>query len=66
MNGDGRIPDEEAGMTHPDAREIRVPGTRRPDFAEECHRPCHQVAQTDMADTSMQQFMEEIPAGVEN
>lgn len=39
--------------------QIWVPDTRRPDFAEECRRQCRLVAQTDAADTSMQQFMDE-------
>lgn len=39
--------------------QIWVPDTRRPDFAEECHRQIRLVAQADMADTAMQQFMDE-------
>ena len=45
--------------------QIWVPDTRRPDFAEECRRQCRLVAQADMADTSMQQFMDEALADVE-
>jgi hypothetical protein len=39
--------------------QIWVPDTRRPDFAEECHRQCLLVAQADSADTAMQQIMHE-------
>ena len=44
--------------------QIWVPDTRRPNFAEECRRQCDLVAQADMADTSMQQFMDEALADV--
>lgn len=44
--------------------QIWVPDTRRPDFAEECRRQCHLATQTDMADTDMQQFMDEALADV--
>lgn len=44
--------------------QIWVPDTRRPDFAEECRRQCLLVAQTDRADTAMQQFMDEALADV--
>jgi hypothetical protein len=39
--------------------QIWVPDTRRPDFAQECRRQCRLVVQADMAQTSMQQFMDE-------
>jgi hypothetical protein len=39
--------------------EIWVPDTRRPGFAEECQRQSRLVAQADIADTNMQQLMEE-------
>ena len=45
--------------------QIWVPDTRRPDFAEECRRQCCLVAQSDMADTSMQQFMNDALAEVD-
>ncbi|MDP4027440.1 MAG: antitoxin MazE family protein [Gallionella sp.] len=45
--------------------QIWVPDTRRPDFEAECRRQCRLVAQADMADTSMQQFMDEVLADVD-
>jgi len=45
--------------------QIWVPDTRRPDFVEECRRQCHLVAQADMADESMQKFMDEALADVD-
>lgn len=45
--------------------QIWVPDTRRPEFAEECRRQCHLVAQADMTDTSMRQFMDEALADVD-
>lgn len=45
--------------------QIWVPDTRRPDFAEECRRQSRLVAQTDMADTDMQHFMDEALANVD-
>jgi len=39
--------------------QIWVPDTRQPDFAEECRRQCHLVAQADMTDTDMQHLMDE-------
>lgn len=38
--------------------QIWVPDTRRPNFAEECRRQCHLVAQADMADADMQHLMD--------
>lgn len=38
--------------------QIWVPDTRRPDFAEECHRQSRLAAKADKADTDMQQFMD--------
>lgn len=45
--------------------QIWVPDTRRPDFAEECRRQCRLAAQADMADRSMQRFMDEALAEVD-
>jgi len=39
--------------------QIWVPDTRRPNFAEECRRQSRLAAQADVADTDMQQFMDE-------
>ena len=44
--------------------QIWVSDTRRPDFAEECRRQCHLATQADIADTDMQQFMDEVLADV--
>jgi L-alanine-DL-glutamate epimerase-like enolase superfamily enzyme len=38
--------------------QIWVPDTRRPGFAKECRRQCRLAAKADIADTSMQQFMD--------
>ncbi len=38
--------------------QIWVPDTRRPGFAEECRRQARTVAQADMADQSLIDFME--------
>lgn len=45
--------------------QIWVPDTRRPDFAEECRRQSRLVAQADLADTEMRQFMDEALADVD-
>jgi hypothetical protein len=45
--------------------QIWVPDTRGPNFAEECRRQSHLVAQADMADTGMQHFMDEALADVD-
>ncbi|MCL2524269.1 MAG: antitoxin MazE family protein [Betaproteobacteria bacterium] len=45
--------------------QIWVPDTRKPDFAEECHRQSRLAAQADMADPDMQHFMDEALADVE-
>ncbi len=45
--------------------QIWVPDTRRPDFAEECRRQSRLVAQADMADTDMQQFMDDALADLD-
>ena len=45
--------------------QIWVPDTRRPDFAAECRRQCRLVAQADVADTSMQEFMDAALADVD-
>ena len=39
--------------------QIWVPDTRRPDFAEECRRQSRLVAQADLDDADLQQFMDE-------
>lgn len=38
--------------------QIWVPDTRRPGFAEECRRQSQVVAQADMADRDMQDFLD--------
>ena len=45
--------------------QIWVPDTRRPGFAKECRRQCRLAAKADMADASMQQFMEQALADVD-
>lgn len=45
--------------------QIWVPDTRRPDFGEECRRQCRLVAQADIADADMRQFMDQAPADVD-
>lgn len=45
--------------------QIWVPDTRRPEFAEECRRQCLLVAQADVADKGMQQFMDEALADLD-
>lgn len=45
--------------------QIWVPDTRRPDFAEECRRQCHLVAQSDAGDEAMQQLMDEALTSVD-
>lgn len=45
--------------------QIWVPDTRRPDFAQECHRQARLVAKADQADTDLQQLMEEAITDVE-
>jgi hypothetical protein len=45
--------------------QIWVPDTRRHDFAEECKRQCRLAAQTDIADTSLQQLMDAALTDVE-
>ncbi|WP_323074145.1 antitoxin MazE family protein [Mycetohabitans endofungorum] len=44
--------------------QIWVPDTHRPDFAQECRRQSQLVAQADMADPDMQQFVDETVADV--
>ena len=39
--------------------QIWVPDTRRPDFAQECRRQSHLVAEMDRADTDMQHLLDE-------
>jgi hypothetical protein len=45
--------------------QIWVRDTRSPDFAEECRRQSRIVAQAEMGDTAMQQFMDEALADVD-
>jgi hypothetical protein len=45
--------------------QIWVPDTRRPDFAEECRRQSRLVAQVDLDDTDMQQFMDQALEDIE-
>ena len=45
--------------------QIWVPDTRRPDFAEECRRQSRLVAQADMIDADMQQFMDDALADLD-
>ncbi|MBK7001237.1 MAG: antitoxin MazE family protein [Rhodoferax sp.] len=45
--------------------QIWVPDTRRPDFAQECRRQSQLVAQSDAADTGLQQFMDAALADVD-
>jgi len=45
--------------------QIWVPDTRRPGFAQECRRQCRLAAKADMADTSLQSFMEQALADVD-
>lgn len=45
--------------------QIWVPDTRRPGFEEECLRQCRLVAQSDRADITMLQLMEEAAAAAD-
>lgn len=45
--------------------QIWVPDTRRPGFAEECHRQCRLAAEADAVDTDMQQFMDDAITDIE-
>jgi len=45
--------------------QIWVPDTRRRDFAAERRRQCRSIAQADIADTPIQQFMDEALTDVE-
>lgn len=45
--------------------QLWVPDTRRPNFAEECRRQSRLAAQADVADTELQQFMEDALADVD-
>jgi hypothetical protein len=46
--------------------QIWVPDTRRPDFAEECRRQARLVAQADLGDMDMQDFMDAALADVDS
>ncbi|AEM46879.1 hypothetical protein Acife_0677 [Acidithiobacillus ferrivorans SS3] len=39
--------------------QIWVPDTRRPGFAEECHRQSRLAAQADRADTDLMEFLDD-------
>lgn len=45
--------------------QIWVPDTRRPDFPGECRRQSRLVAQADMADTEVLDFMDQALAAVD-
>jgi len=45
--------------------QLWVPDTRRPDFAAECRRQSLLVSQADMADTDMQQFLDDALADLD-
>lgn len=45
--------------------QIWVPDTRRPEFAEECRRQSRLAAQSDMADTDVQKFLDEALADLD-
>ena len=45
--------------------QIWVPDTRRPGFAQECRRQCRLAAKADMADASLQPFMDQALADVD-
>lgn len=45
--------------------QLWVPDMRRPDFAAECYRQSHLVAQADKADKNMQQLMDAALADVD-
>lgn len=45
--------------------QIWVPDSRRPGFAEECRWQCQLVAQADLAETSMELFMDEALANLD-
>jgi hypothetical protein len=45
--------------------QLWVPDTRRPEFADECRRQSKLAAQTDIADTELLAFMDNVLADVE-
>lgn len=45
--------------------QIWVPDTRRPGFAEECHRQSRLVAAADAADPDLMKFLDEALADIE-
>lgn len=45
--------------------QLWVPDTRRPDFAQECHRQTLLAAQADSADVALQSFMDAALADVQ-
>jgi hypothetical protein len=45
--------------------QIWVPDTRRPEFADECRRQCRLVAEADLIDNDMLQFMDEALADMD-
>lgn len=44
--------------------QIWVPNTRRPGFTEECRRKSGLIAESDMADTDLQEFMDKAKTDV--
>lgn len=46
--------------------QIWVPDTRRPGFAEECHRQSLLAAQSDNEDVELQEFLEETLSDIED
>ena len=45
--------------------QLWVPDTRRPDFTEECRRQSRLAAQADMADTDLQQVLDDALADID-
>ena len=46
--------------------QLWVPDTRRPDFAQECHRQCLLAAQADSVDTDLHALMGETLADLDS
>ena len=44
--------------------QIWVPDTRRPNFAEECHRQCLLAARADSADSDLESLMDDVLADI--
>ena len=45
--------------------QIWVPDTRRPNFAEECHRQCLLAASADAADSDLQSLMDDVLSDID-